>query len=124
MLTRLGPTLTHQTAPFTREGGAYGHGRTFAHSQGLATPRLCLPMAEVLTLFLQTTVTQLLFVAVRFMPMGQAQGQILLAALTPLRTRTAATLSTATPQDLHAFTAGADMASMRHETQTVRIFGT
>lgn len=91
---------------------------------GLATRRLVLPMAEVLALFLQTTVTQLLSVAVRFMPMGQARGQILLAALTPLITRTAASLSTAGLDDLHAFTPGADMAAMRHETQDVRIFRT
>ena len=91
---------------------------------GLATRRLSLPMVEVLALFLQTTVTQLLTVAVRFMPMGQAQGQILLAALTPLITRTAISLSTAGLPDLHSFTPGADMAAMRHETQDVRIFRT
>ncbi|MFS4437984.1 urease accessory protein UreE [Paracoccaceae bacterium GXU_MW_L88] len=32
MLKHLGATVTDITAPFTPEGGAYGHGRTHAHS--------------------------------------------------------------------------------------------
>ncbi len=34
MLQRLGATIRDVTLPFNPEGGAYGHGRTFAHSQG------------------------------------------------------------------------------------------
>ncbi|MBN2905625.1 MAG: urease accessory protein UreE [Rhodobacteraceae bacterium] len=34
MLGRLGATLTEVTAPFTPEGGAYGHGRTMGHDHG------------------------------------------------------------------------------------------
>ena len=34
MLTRLGATLAEVEAPFTPEGGAYGHGRTFGHDHG------------------------------------------------------------------------------------------
>ncbi len=91
---------------------------------GLATRPLAPPTAEVLGLYLQTLCAQLIFVAVRFMPMGQAQGQIVLAALTPQITAIAARLASATMADLHSFSPGADMASMRHETQTVRIFRT
>ena len=32
MLERLGATVTEITAPFTPEGGAYGHGRTHSHA--------------------------------------------------------------------------------------------
>ena len=32
MLHKLGATVTEVTAPFTPEGGAYGHGRTHGHS--------------------------------------------------------------------------------------------
>lgn len=32
MLARLGAEVTHVTAPFTPEGGAYGMGRTLAHA--------------------------------------------------------------------------------------------
>lgn len=34
MLRRLGADLTAVEAPFTPEGGAYGHGRTFGHDHG------------------------------------------------------------------------------------------
>ncbi|WP_294614388.1 urease accessory protein UreE [uncultured Roseovarius sp.] len=34
MLEHLGATVTGITAPFTPEGGAYGHGRTHAHDHG------------------------------------------------------------------------------------------
>ena len=34
MLRRLGATLREIEAPFTPEGGAYGHGRTFGHDHG------------------------------------------------------------------------------------------
>ena len=34
MLTQLGAALTEVEEPFTPEGGAYGHGRTFGHSHG------------------------------------------------------------------------------------------
>ncbi|NNE53032.1 MAG: urease accessory protein UreE [Sulfitobacter sp.] len=34
MLEHLGATLTRVTAPFTPEGGAYGHGRTHSHAHG------------------------------------------------------------------------------------------
>ena len=34
MLEGLGATVDHVTAPFTPEGGAYGHGRTHGHDHG------------------------------------------------------------------------------------------
>jgi len=34
MLEHLGATVTEITAPFTPEGGAYGHGRTHSHAHG------------------------------------------------------------------------------------------
>ena len=34
MLARLGATVRPVMAPFTPEGGAYGHGRTHGHSHG------------------------------------------------------------------------------------------
>ncbi|MEL6584188.1 MAG: urease accessory protein UreE [Pseudomonadota bacterium] len=34
MLLKLGAELTEVTAPFTPEGGAYGHGRTHGHDHG------------------------------------------------------------------------------------------
>lgn len=94
----------------------------YALALGLATRRLSLPASEILGLFLQGLASQLISVAVRFMPMGQMQGQQILAALTPQIALIAAGLATATTDDLYTFTPGADMVSMRHETQDVRIF--
>lgn len=34
MLAQLGATLRYLSAPFTPEGGAYGHGRTMGHAHG------------------------------------------------------------------------------------------
>lgn len=34
MLTKLGATVETRQAPFTPEGGAYGHGRTMGHDHG------------------------------------------------------------------------------------------
>jgi len=36
MLAKLGATVTEIEAPFTPEGGAYGHGRTHSHDHGHA----------------------------------------------------------------------------------------
>ncbi len=91
---------------------------------GHAVRDLGVPTAEILGLWLQSLCAQLVSVAVRFMPMGQARAQRILAALTPMIARIAATLSAATPDDLDSFTPGADMAAMRHETQEIRIFRT
>ena len=96
----------------------------YAIAVGHATRDLALPAAEVIGLFLQSLASQLISVAVRFLPMGQSQGQHILAALTPQIARIAGSLATATTSDLYSFTPGAEMASMRHETQDVRIFRT
>ena len=34
MLVKLGAHVTHVSAPFNPEGGAYGHGRTHGHDHG------------------------------------------------------------------------------------------
>ena len=34
MLVKLGATVSHVSAPFNPEGGAYGHGRTHGHDHG------------------------------------------------------------------------------------------
>ncbi|WP_372840814.1 urease accessory protein UreF [Phaeovulum sp.] len=96
----------------------------YAIALGLATRNLCVSTPEVLGLWLQSLSAQLVSVAVRFMPMGQAEGQRVIAALTPTIAQIAAALADATVDDLYSFTPGADMASIRHETQEIRIFRT
>ena len=91
---------------------------------GAATQDMDLPEDEVLALFLQGVAAQLVSVAVRFLPLGQTEGQRVLAALAPVIAATAQTAAGAGEADLWAFTPGADLAAMAHETLETRIFRT
>jgi urease accessory protein len=89
---------------------------------GRATQALCLPEAEVLALWLQALVAQLVSVAVRFMPMGQVMGQRVIADLGVVIAGLASDIGRLGPEDLGGFAFGADMASMAQEHLEVRIF--
>jgi urease accessory protein len=65
---------------------------------------------------------QLLSVAVRFMPMGQAEAQRVLKALAPLIADAAVRASGAGEEALFTFTPGADIAGMAQEHMETRIF--
>lgn len=91
-------------------------------SVGQATRGLDIPTEDVLSLWLQGLAAQLISVAVRFMPMGQAQGQAMLAALAGDIAQLAGTAATATEADLFSFTPGADLASMRQEFMETRLY--
>lgn len=89
-----------------------------------AVQPLALPPAEVLALFLQGVAAQLVSVAVRFLPLGQTEGQRVLADLVPVVAATAAAAEDSGEEDLWTFTPGADLAAMAHETMETRIFRT
>lgn len=86
------------------------------------TAPLDLPEVEVLGLYLQALAVQLLSVAVRFMPMGQAEAQRVLAALGPVIIDTAVRAQGAGEEALFTFTPGADIAGMAQEHMETRIF--
>jgi urease accessory protein len=86
------------------------------------TSALKVPEVEVLGLYLQTLAAQLLSVAVRFMPLGQAEAQRILAALGPVIVDTASRALDAGEDDLCTFTPGADIAGMAQEHMETRIF--
>jgi urease accessory protein len=91
---------------------------------GRAARALTLPPERVAALYLHAFASNLVSAAVRFVPLGQTDGQRTLAALHPLIERTAVEAA-ATPLDAIASSVpGADLAAMHHETQTVRIFRT
>ena len=83
-----------------------------------------LPRAEIIGLYLHGQALNLIQAAVRFMPLGQAEGQRILASLAPVILRLAALATEAGEDDLGGCAIGADMAQARHETMTVRIFRT
>lgn len=89
---------------------------------GRATGGLAVTDAEVLALWMQSLVAQLVSVAVRFMPLGQTAGQKLIAGLAPLIARTAEDCAGLTLDDLGTCTIGADLAGMAQEWLDVRIF--
>jgi urease accessory protein len=78
----------------------------------------------VAALYLHAFASNLVSAAVRFVPLGQTDGQRTLAALHPLIER-AAREAAGTPLDaIVSSVPGADLAAMHHETQDVRIFRT
>ena len=91
---------------------------------GRAARALTLPSARVAALYLHAFASNLVSAAVRFVPLGQTDGQRVLSDLHPVIERVAQEAA-ATPLDAIASgVPGADLAAMHHETQEVRIFRT
>lgn len=91
---------------------------------GQAARTLALPAPQVLALYLHAFAANLVSAAVRFVPLGQTEGQRVLAALHPLIDALALEAATATLDDLATSALRADLAAMQHETMDVRIFRT
>jgi len=75
-----------------------------------------------LTAFLQAFAANLVSAAIRTVPIGQSEGQSVLAALEPVIFDVAGKAATAGLDDLGTSTFLADIASMAHETQYSRLF--
>ena len=91
---------------------------------GAAARGLGLPAEPVVSLYLHAFASALVQAAVRFVPLGQTEGQAVLAALHPVILQVAAE---AVQADIGQIGSGAfrsDLAAMRHETMDVRIFRT
>ena len=72
--------------------------------------------------YLHALTANLISAGVRLVPLGQTDGQRVLAALEPVVAATAARALTATLDDAGGAAFRADLASMRHETQYTRLF--
>ena len=88
---------------------------------GIAARGLGLPPAQVAGLWLQAMLGNLVQVAVRLVPLGQSDGQRVLAALQPAILHTARRAATATPDDIGSAAFMADLAALAHETMEVRL---
>ena len=64
----------------------------------------------------------LISTGMRLVPLGQTDGQRVLAALEPVATATAARALTTPLDQVGGAAFRADLASMRHETQYTRLF--
>ncbi len=83
-----------------------------------------LPLEETTALYLHAFVANLVSAAVRFMPLGQTDGQLVVASMAQTIDQTTQVALHASLGDLGGCAVRADMASMQHETLSTRIFRT
>ncbi|WP_378946611.1 urease accessory protein UreF [Paracoccus sp. R86501] len=122
---RLSETVEQGTAFAANVAALTGRDQTPATlpvAFGRACADMPLPAPEIIAAYLLAQVQAQISAAVRFMPLGPVQGQKMLAAMHPAILTRATVAATATPDDLASATWGADIAQMRHETMTTRIF--
>jgi urease accessory protein len=89
---------------------------------GTASGAAGLALEPVLTAFLTGFAQNLVSAAIRLAPIGQSDGVRVLAALEPVIAKVAGAAAVGSLADLGTFALRADIASMRHETQTTRLF--
>lgn len=97
---------------------------TYPVAVGTAARRMAVPLPQVLPLYLLAFASNLVSVCQRALPLGQTDGQRVLAGLTPRIEAVARTAATADRDALRATSFAADIAAMRHETLQPRIFRT
>ncbi|PTV95419.1 urease accessory protein [Rhodobacter aestuarii] len=85
---------------------------------------LAIPTEQVIALFQHSFASNLVSAGVRFIPLGQAAGQRVLAALHGPIAQIAQRAATATTADLAQTAFRAELQSAAHETLDVRIFKT
>jgi urease accessory protein len=91
---------------------------------GAAARGLGLPVRQVVALYLHAFTSNLVQAGVRFVPLGQTEGQAVLAALHPMILQVAAGAVQAGIDQIGSGAFRSDLAAMRHETMDVRIFRT
>ena len=91
---------------------------------GLAARHLRCELRLSLSLFLQSFIGNLISVAVRAVPLGQSDGQIILTRLMPAVAMLADEAATTPLDDIGGYTILADHASILHETLETRIYRT
>lgn len=126
---------TERLREVTEQGAAFA--RTVAALTGEEMPARPLPVAvgaaaaglglakrDVIALYLHAFASNLVSAAVRFVPLGQNDGQAALSRLHPLLSRLADAAAAQGVENIASAALGADLAAMRHEAMEVRIFKT
>jgi urease accessory protein len=80
------------------------------------------PLAPALHAYLYAAAASLISAGVRLIPLGQTDGQRVLAALEPTIAATAARAAATALDDIGGAAFRADLAAMHHETQYTRLF--
>ena len=91
---------------------------------GLAARHLGCELRLSLSFFLQSFIGNLISVALRAVPLGQSDGQIILAQLMPATAALADEAATTALDDVGGYAILADHASILHETLETRIYRT
>jgi urease accessory protein len=81
-----------------------------------------IPLAPALHAYLHAAAANLISAGVRLIPLGQTDGQRVLAALEPVAAAAAERALAMVLDDIGSAAFRADLASMRHETQYTRLF--
>ena len=89
---------------------------------GVAAAGHGIELAHALHAYLHALAANLISAGVRLVPLGQTDGQRVLAALEPVVAATAARALVTALDDVGGAAFRADLASMRHETQYTRLF--
>ena len=96
----------------------------FPVAVGAAASRLRIDPTLTASMYLHAFCSTLVSAAVRSVPLGQTEGQTVLAALSTLCEDLADSTATSSLDDLASFAFLSDIAAMRHETLQPRIFQT
>ena len=89
---------------------------------GVAAAGHGIALEPALHAFLHASTANLISAGVRLVPLGQSDGQRVLAALEPVVQASAQRAVLAALDDIGSAAVRADLASMRHETQYTRLF--
>jgi urease accessory protein len=98
--------------------------RSLPVAVGEAARGLDLPVIDVVGVYLHAFAANLVACATRFAPLGQTEGQAILAGLHPMIGEVAIWAAEARTDQIRTAALNAEMASMRHEAMDVRIFKT
>lgn len=102
-------------------GGELSH-LAYPVAVGAAAARLNLDLTLTAGLYLQAFTSNLVSAAVRLVPLGQTEGQAVVAALTPACIQIAMHTQDSTLEELQSSAFLSDIAAMTHETLQPRIF--
>ncbi len=103
-------------------GGALADPISYPVAVGRAALAHDVPLEDTVVHFLHAFTANLVSVGVRLIPLGQTEGQRVIADLMPICRAVAEDALAASLDDIGGAAIMADIASMKHETQNVRLF--
>lgn len=106
------PTGIAAYAQAVKEGKCEGHQSV---AFGVAAAAFGIPETETVLVFLQSTLSNLVGVASRLIPLGQVETQRIIAKAWPLLVRAAEVAKSRKPEEFGTTTAALDIAAMHHE---------